>query len=187
LASNASSKIHSLLLRENRMSASKFFFVAAASALVGFSGAAHAADQASASVGASADVITPLTVTKNDDLVFGKFVVNGATAGTVVVAAADGARSKTGGVDLITSTGVQAGEVTVAGQTGIAYTVSLPTSVNLTSGENTMALGSFTTDQADLTVLTGDNDVKIGGTLTVAAGQAPGAYTGSFTVSANYN
>lgn len=169
------------------MNGSKFFFVAAASALVGFSGAAHAADQASASVGASADVITLLTVTKNDDLVFGKFVVNNASAGTVVVAAADGARSQTGGVDLIASTGVQAGRVTVAGQTGIAYTVSLPASVNLTSGDNTMALGSFTTDQTSLTELSGETIVKIGGTLTVAAAQAPGAYTGSFTVSANYN
>jgi hypothetical protein len=144
------------------------------------------AAQASGTVNASATVIQPLTITQTQAMDFGKLVMNSAAnaAGTVVVAPNNG-RTQTGGVDLVSSTPT-AGIVSVVGQSGSTYTVTLPASaVSLSDGTHTMSVDTFNSSDT-LATVSGTNSIHIGATLHAAQNQAAGAYTGSFTVTAAY-
>ena len=165
----------------------------ATAALLLASGSSAMAAQASATVTANATVITPLTASATATLEFGKLVMNTTPggAGTLTVAPATGNRSAAAGVDLVGGTGGQAAVVHVVGDivngAPNAYPVTIPATTTLSSGANTMAVSAINTDTAGLTTLVGTVDLKIGATLTAAAGQAPGAYTGTFNVTAAYN
>lgn len=74
--------------------------------------------------------------------------------------------------------------------TGNVYAVTfLPTSLQLSGpGGATMTLGSFTSNPGPTGTLGagGSQTLTVGGSLTVKANQAPGDYTGSFTVQVTY-
>ena len=57
------------------------------------------------------------------------------------------------------------------------------------SGSETMSLGSFTSNPSATGALSsGTQNISVGATLTVAAGQVPGVYTsGNLSVTVNYN
>ncbi|MDB5015096.1 MAG: hypothetical protein JWQ25_3298, partial [Daejeonella sp.] len=77
-------------------------------------------DQASA----SATIITPITIAKVNDMSFGN-IVSTATGGTVILSTAGGRTES--GVQLGAVAGtVTAASYTVTGQSGYAYTVTLP-------------------------------------------------------------
>ncbi|HNW54406.1 MAG TPA: DUF4402 domain-containing protein, partial [Bacteroidales bacterium] len=62
--------------------------------------------------------------------------------------------------------------------------------ITLTSGSNTMTVGTFTSNPTPTGTLTaGTQDVFVGATLNVAAGQAAGVYTNAtgLVVTVNYN
>lgn len=169
------------------------YLLGVASAALMLAGASSAfAAQAQATVTANATVVTPLSVTATKTLEFGKLVVNGGVAGTLVVAPSTGNRTSTGGVELVgLQSSVQAGAVRVIGDTVNGapnpYTVTIPATATLSSGANSMSVTGIGSDTASLTTLTGQSDINIGGTLNVAGTQAAGAYTGSFVVTAAYN
>jgi hypothetical protein len=151
---------------------------------------AFAQYSADGTVNTSAAVVRTLSITSATDLSFGTFSA-GNSAGTVTMSAA-GARSATGGVTLVTaSTGSQS-TISLSGTPSTSYSVSLPTTVQLTANGSaaTMSLGSFTTTlnalQGSLNA-SGTGSFGIGGTLSVGANQAVATYTGSFTVTLNYN
>lgn len=136
---------------------------------------------------ASATVIAPIAIATTTNMNFGRFAAG--TGGTVIISTA-GVRSKTGGVTLITTgSTVSQAVFNVTGQASATYSILLPTTVNLTSGANTMALGSFVSNPATTGTLstTGAQVLNVGATLTVAANKPAGAYTGSFTVTVDYN
>jgi hypothetical protein len=120
---------------------------------------------------------------------FGRFVAG--TGGTVVIGPT-GARSKTGGVILLNSPSAGQSTFTVSksgGGNNKAVIISLPAngSVRLSSGSNSMAVGTFTNSPASLTsVTTTGTTLSVGATLTVAANQPPGAYSGSFPLIVNF-
>lgn len=160
-------------------------------AMVGITGSAMA--QTSATANASATISVPISITKSADLSFGT-LSGGATSGTCVIAT-DGTRSKTGGVTLLGSTGQNA-VYSVAGLVGQGFTITLPSSaVNISDGTHTMSIDNFvarigeeTTDGTSSTIpAAGSAAVKVGATLNVAANQANGYYTGTFSVSVAYN
>lgn len=141
-------------------------------------------------VNTTAAVVRTLSITSATDLSFGTFAA-GNSAGTVSVSAT-GNRTATGGVTLVSaSTGSQA-TISLSGTPSTSYSVSLPATVQLTAsgGSATMSIGSFTTTlnalQGSLNA-SGTGSFGIGGTLSVAANQAVATYTGSFTVTLNYN
>jgi hypothetical protein len=161
--------------------------------------AQFASAQTSANVNAygRANIVSAITITKNHDLLFGQ-VVSDINAGTVVVGT-DGTRTSTGGLTLLAQSGVSYSTVhqasfAITGSAGYIYTIGLPTTaVTLTSGTGeaapTMTVDTFLSSPSGtgtLDTTLGTSTLNVGGTLHVAAGQAAGAYSGSFTVTVAY-
>lgn len=147
--------------------------------------------QATATATATATIITPISITKNADMSFGNIAVSASTGGTVVLAPA-GTRTSTSGVTLPATVGtVTAAAFTVNGSGSSTYAITLPSTATLTraSGSETMTAGTFTSNPSATGALSsGTQDIAVGATLTVAAGQVPGVYTsGNFNVTVNYN
>lgn len=174
------------------MNSIKKIFVGTAMA----AGMVLAADQASAqssattSANGTATIVKPIAIVKAADLLFGK-VVPGTATGTVVMTAA-GARSATGGATLFGQASTSnAASFTVSGENSATYAITLPSAaVTLTSGVNTMTVGTFTSSPSAtgaLDVTSGNQTLNVGGTLNVGANQAAGSYTGSFSVTVAYN
>ena len=171
------------------MKAIKFFALA-----VIFSGVSvMATAQSSATATSSANIVTPILITKHQDMNFGNVAVNSTTAGTVVLTP-EGTREKTGGVTLPATTGtVTAAQFNVAGANGYTFAITLPTTdltiTNATS--QTMTVNNFTSTPSATGTLSGSGaaTINVGATLNVAAGQAAGLYqnTLGFEVIVNYN
>lgn len=150
------------------------------------SGNAGAADSATAN--ATATVMTPISIAKSADLDFGAFAAG--TGGTVVIGT-DGSRSSTGAVvESASDTGNNA-EFAVSGQANATYAITLPGdgTVTITSGANSMAVNTFTSDPSGTGTLDGSGNqaLNVGATLVVGSGQAAGSYTGTFDVTVEYN
>lgn len=147
---------------------------------------AHAA-QATAS--ATAEVMTPISISNTAALRFGKF--SALTGGTVVISAA-GARSATGAVVLSSTNAGGAASFTVSGDANATYAITLPNSATLTHGTDntkTMSVGSFTSNPSGTGTLSGagSQTLSVGATLTVGNAQTTGSYSGTFDVSVEYN
>lgn len=128
-----------------------------------------------------------LTIVATQDLAFGKFAA--AAGGSVTVSPA-GARSKSGGVVLVSSGPGNAALFSVTGDPGATYAVSLPSASALTRvGGATMTVNTFTSSPATTGVLGagGSQTLAVGATLSVGSSQPVGAYTGTFDVTVNYN
>lgn len=144
---------------------------------------------ATTTASASAVIIAPLTITRNTDLHFGT-VMRSAVAGTVTVSPVDGTRSSLGGVTLSALAPLHSrAQFTVEGETGKTYTISLPTTdviiTNATSDQ--MEVNAFTSDPTPTgSIAAGTSTLYVGATLNVDANQASGAYTGTFSVTVNY-
>ncbi len=153
---------------------------------------ASQAFSADATNNATATVIDPIEITAGAVLDFGSFA---ASAAGDVVMGADGTRSSTGPV-LVTAENGAAASFDVSGTPDMAYSITLPTSdVTLSDGEligeSTMTMSSFTASEAldGSAVLDGSGaaNFTVGASLAVSAGQAPGVYTGQFSVTVDYN
>jgi hypothetical protein len=161
--------------------------------MIGFSLSSNAQTVVeTASATAHATIITPITISKVDNMEFGNIVAT-ATGGTVVLSP-DNSRTESG-VQLPVATGtVGAATFTVTGQDGYAYTVTLPSaSYSITTGltptaTETMTLTAFTSDTTN-TLTGGTQTLNVGATLNVVANQTPGVYTSEtpFDVKVNYN
>jgi hypothetical protein len=142
-----------------------------------------------ASANATADVVTPIAITKNADMAFGKFIAG--TGGTVTMATT-GTRTAGGAVTLFNQGSTSnAASFAVAGEGTYTYAITLPanSTVNVSDGaSHTMAVNSFVSNPSGTGILTaGAQTLLVGATLTVASGQAPGNYTGTFNVNVDYN
>jgi Domain of unknown function (DUF4402) len=157
---------------------------AAIVAAVAFTQTANA-QSASAPFAAKARIVTPISIAWVSDMNFGDVV---AGAGTVVLTPAGG-RSVTGGTNLGNPLGVSAATFTVSGQANSTYSIGFPPAATIASGANTMNVGTFTSTPTPTGLLSagGTQTLNLGATLTVAAAQATGSYTGNFNVSVNYN
>ncbi len=176
-----------------------------------------AAEMAMAATGAgvaSAEVLTPITITSVTPLHFGSLTVGGA-AGTVTLPTTD-ATARTaapvvaGGVVLVDGTAnpPTVGVMEVASAGGVAIQASVvggadpvgSRSVVIASGANEMEVFDFDVDLSSA-LTTGVNNVEtvaataalatiqfaVGAKLNVDASQPAGAYTGAYTLNAVYN
>ena len=121
---------------------------------------------------------------------FGRFV---AGSGGTVILAPTGLRSRTGGVVLLNSptAGQAAFNVGKSGNGGgskaVIITVPANGAIRLTSGANSMAVGTFVNSPGTLlSIPNGGTTLSVGATLTVAPNQAPGSYSGTFPMTVNY-
>jgi hypothetical protein len=121
-------------------------------------------------------------------LSFGKFVAG--PGGSVTVTTA-GARSSVG--VLLVGTSASSAAFTWSDNSGANASklcaIGLPAdgTVTLTSGANTMTLKTFTSTPSVPTMMTaGSLNFTVGATLTVKANQAPGTYSGSYSVTITY-
>lgn len=120
---------------------------------------------------------------------FGSFSPGG--GGTIAVSAG-GARTKTGGVLLSSQLPMaSAAQFTMSGTPSANVVISLPldgtTQLDDGSG-HAMALNSFVSSPGPVGTLSGGGTLTlaVGATLTVGNLQAPGSYSGFFTVTINY-
>ena len=143
--------------------------------------------QNNATAQAAANIVTPISITKNIDLNFGNIAASG--SGFTVALSADGVRNSTGGTGTLPSVNgtVAAAEFTAAGLTGATYAVTLPSSITITDGgTNTMTVDGFVSNSTN-TLTGGSETFNVGATLNVGANQVAGAYAGNFNVTVNYN
>jgi hypothetical protein len=164
--------------------------------VLGFSAASFGIDTPTTkSANASANIIVPIILTKNVDLVFGNVAVQG--AGTVAMAAsAAGTRTNSTNITLPVLTGSpSAAKFSVTGEGASTYDVSLPSSTTITAGVGeTMTVDTFVSNlPSDRGTISGSAGTSgtgsfyVGATLNIDAAQPVGLYSGSFEVTVNYN
>lgn len=122
-------------------------------------------------------------------LSFGSFVAG--NGGSVTVST-NGNRNAGGSVVLIPSSEGIAAQFAVSGDPDTTYTIQLPGNdfVSLTGPGMDMFVNDFTSTPSGAggQLGTGGSQVlSVGGTLNVGSNQTPGSYSGSFSVTVNYN
>ena len=142
---------------------------------------------ATASANATARIITPIAITNTQGLAFGN-IASSAAIGTVTVTPA-GVRTGTGGVTPSAIGTFNNAIYTATGENNATYSITLPSSINITSGSNTMVVNSFTSTPTPTGLLNGSGTqtINVGATLNVGANQATGNYAGTYDVTIAYN
>jgi hypothetical protein len=132
--------------------------------------------------------LAAISISNTRVLDFGSFV---ASAGGSVTVGTSGARSAVGHVMLVPSGGGTAAQFKVSGTPGATYSISLPAdgTVALVNGSGqSMGLRDFTSDPSGYGQLSllGEQLLSVGATLDVGSNQPRGTYSGSFTVTVEY-
>ena len=147
---------------------------------------------AQASANATATIVKAISIDKVTDLRFGK-IIAAPTAGQVAIQL-DGTRTIAAGNVVLFNQGSdhQAASFKTMGTPGAGYSLVLPAdgsvSLTRTGGTETMTIEGFVhSASGTLDATTGEETFNVGATLNVGANQAPGQYTGTFTVTAAYN
>lgn len=138
----------------------------------------------------TAKVITlkPLSIVKLRDLDFGR-LASGTTAGTVVIDPTTDARSTTGGVLAAGGAPLAAQFYTYAtGNQTLQVTRGPLPILNRAGGGASMNVTQLTLNGPVLRVIAaaGLLDLRVGGTLAVAANQMDGTYSGNFDITVTY-
>lgn len=173
---------------------------ALAATVAGFAFASPAFAQSTTEVNADGNatvkIYTPLTLTAataDDTIDFGILVAGGATR------AVDGSFvMTTNGTDAVTcdaawlcSGTTKAANFSVAGTPGASINVGLPLTITLTEpvSLDTVSIAPTTdiVDPTDVLLGVAATDFLVAGTLTVPGGSSDGVYTGTFSVTADYN
>lgn len=164
----------------------KLIIVAGAAAMFATPVLAAPGNSDEATGAATAEVVAPITITHDTDAVlnFGTFTA-GTAVGSVTVDQA-GVASDSGDAVLVSTSTESADSFTVSGDADRGFDIVATGGTVTTAGGASM---SFTTDApASGTIGTGGSvGFNVGGTLSVGISQAPGSYSGSYTVTATYN
>lgn len=173
--------------------------LAALLAVVGW-GASQQVLAATAEGDIEALVVRPIEIEADTPLRFGAFSTS--AAGQTLAIGTDGSQTPggaDGGPKLVTSVGeVSAATFTVSGEGGLTYSITLPDSAEIATGEaaanEKMEVSDFVSDppvntggqlSGSLGSL-GTQTLKVGAKLTTVANQAPGEYAGTFDVTVEY-
>ena len=142
---------------------------------------AHAADQTG---NASAVIQNPIVITEDTAMDFATIIAD--AAGDTVTLTAAGSISSTGSSTF--SGTPAAGAFSVTGTPSAAVTLSFSTGDTLTGPGTAMNLGTFTHDAGGSPAfdVAGDLAFDVGANLTVNATQTAGSYSGTYTVTVDY-
>lgn len=133
----------------------------------------------------------PLSVSQTTALSFGWIEVRGGNS-VVRLLPQNGTRTVTSGqsgINLITSKPGIAGEFAITGNPNTEVKITLPSSVTLTGPGTPMTVNNFTSFPVDGTQTlnaAGTMTLKIGASLNVGTNQAPGTYSGTYTLTVSY-
>lgn len=146
-----------------------------------------AGNTATATGTANATVVAPLQITHTNGAAIGFGAFTAGTGGTITVTQA-GARSATGDVSLLSGGTVAADGFTVSGAGNRAFNIATSASSTVSTGGATPATMALALSAPATGTLSagGTFALRVGGTLTVAANQAAGSYTGTYTVTVTY-
>lgn len=160
-----------------------FKAVMAGSAMLALGLSANAAQAATATANAKAQIIKAITVTQKNDLDFGT-IVSGVAAATVALTPAS---ARTCGVGLVCAGTAVAAKFEIGGTAAQLVNISTSDAI-LTSTGNPSMPASLTVSVGTMTLagVAATDAFTVGGTLSVGANQAQGVYSGSFTVTVNY-
>jgi len=143
---------------------------------------AYATDGAATS---TVTVVAPLTISETQGIVFGS-IAPSAAAGTATLDTSDGL-TVSAALEALTGTAPKSGAFDLTGEGTSNYSISLPTSVTMTSGGDSMTLNGFGHSAGGTPSLSGGTgSFTVGAVLNVDANQAAGTYSGPYTVTVNY-
>jgi Domain of unknown function (DUF4402) len=162
---------------------------AIAACAVAAAGAASSGAQAATQAGTGkAIALRPLSIVKLRDLDFGR-LASGTTAGTVVIDPNTDGRTTTGGVLAAGGTPLAAQFYTFAtGNQTLQVTRGPLPVLSRAGGGATMNVTQLTLNGPVVRVINaaGLLDLRVGGTLAVAANQLDGTYSGNFDITVTY-
>ncbi len=149
--------------------------------VIAFAGHAMAVD---ATGNASASIQQAISLSEDTAMDFATIVAD--VAGDTVTLAADGTVTSTG-TSTFSGTAA-AGEFSASGTPSAAVTISFSTGDTLSGPGAAMGLGTFTTNAGGTPAFDvgGALSFDVGADLAVNAGQTGGAYTGTYTLTVDY-
>ncbi|OJV20390.1 MAG: hypothetical protein BGO30_01300 [Bacteroidetes bacterium 41-46] len=130
-----------------------------------------------------------LTITKNSDLIFGT-IAPGISPGSVTISHSNNTVSSNGVSLLSVGPLRNRAAFTIRGPLGTPFSVSIPSSIQLISGglaPMNLNLTKNLPNTNNSIPVGGSIVLYIGGTLQINSNQPTGNYTGSMTVTINYN
>lgn len=141
---------------------------------------------------ATATVIRPIDIAKTADLSFGTVTRPTTGSGSIVLSPAGTVTTSGTGVRRLTATTAQPAQFTISGEGGQSVTVSVPSTVTLSSGANSVTVTTSSTGSGSQVLSgaigsSGTATVSVGGTLPLSSSTAAGTYTGTLTVTTQYN
>jgi len=143
----------------------------------------------------TATVFTPITLTNSTTLKFGTFVSDAVDEKTVIIDAND-TRGGTATAYDLGQTPVSSAIFKVTGTPNATFNFTLPATTTELGGPSgsklSIASSSWVTNLASGTSVgtlsaSGSLDVKVGATLTVPKSSPAGNYSGTYSISVNYN
>ena len=128
-------------------------------------------------------VANPITITQQSDLVFGRYAATQSQGGTVTINPTTGGKTVTGPL-FDFGAAHQRAKFHITGDSGKAFSITLPSQITITAGSETMTVNAFTSDPSGSPLIDPDSTktLWVGATLNLSANQASGSYTGQFTV-----
>ncbi len=138
---------------------------------------------------ANATIVAPITISANLTLEFGQ-IVTGIAASVVRIDTA-GARSLVSGNASLAGGTFRAATFDITGEASTTYAITLPGGAATLTGtpSGTMTVDTWTSNPAATGTLSGGGTqtISVGGDLNIGASQAQGSYTGTYTVTVDYN
>lgn len=169
------------------MKATKFFAIAIA--LTAISTVANAQNQTTSTNGtAGANIVTPIAIEQTRGIQFGT-IAPGTAAGTVTLTSVENTVVTSSGVSLLANTATRtSGLFNISGAANQTFKIVMDETVTLNSGANSMTanLTKNLANSGNALGTSGAAQLIVGGTLNVAAGQATGAYAGTYNVTVSY-
>ncbi len=132
---------------------------------------------------AGAKVITPIMLMAWEEMEFGTIAPDALASGQVTVGPIAG---RTCASNLTCLSAYRAAKFSVTGQADALYAISIPSSITLSSGANTMLVDTLIPTHTVGTLTNGYDEFMIGATLHVGANQSTGAYVGGYVVTVEY-
>jgi hypothetical protein len=191
------SVVFNLIIKGERLMKKLIIFFITIFLMGAFTTATMAQATVNTSVGVT--ILIPLSISETFPMHFGTIGVLEESGGTVVLTT-EGVRSATDGVTLSAlAPFASPATYTVTGEPLYTYAITLPQTITVTNTDNTttMIIGTLVakstsgteSNAATGTLIAGEGTetFTVGGTLTVAAAQLAGEYSGTFDVTVAYN